>query len=389
MTHAMTVTGLAASSVGRGIDPVLIEQLFASRSLETPMLLLSRSAVRRNYDALKTALPRADIHYAVKSNNQSAVLKEVFDRGGSFDVCSALEIEEALRIGARPSDLIHSHPVKSIPEFDRAVAQGVDLFVVDNPDEVEKLRRYPERKLRILIRYRVNTNTTAVVNLQYKFGCAVREVLPLAEKIRETGHEFYGLCFHIGSQCVYVENYLKAIEAAHRLIKRLDACGFNTAVLDIGGGFPVEYVLPVPSIDELCKPINDALHKRIRPGIKVVCEPGRFISASPVTLACSIIGKSIRDGKVWYYLDDGLYSTFSGIVFDHCQYPVVNRGEGKQRLSVLAGPTCDSFDLLYDGLMIPEQQVGDILVFPLTGAYCAVSATDFNSLTRATYKIID
>jgi ornithine decarboxylase len=92
---------------------------------------------------------------------------------------------------------------------------------------------------------------------------------------------------------------------------------------------------------------------------------------------------------MWYYLDDGLYSTFSGIVFDHCQYPVVTAKPGDSRPSVLSGPTCDSFDVLYDGLMIPDHNVGDIIVFPMTGAYCAVSGSDFNSLRRAGYVIID
>ena len=100
-------------------------------------------------------------------------------------------------------------------------------------------------------------------------------------------------------------------------------------------------------------------------------------------------GKAERDGKVWYYLDDGLYSTFSGIVYDHCQYPVITDREGEGRLSVLAGPTCDSFDVMYDGLMIPEHSIGDIFVFPLTGAYCAVSGSDFNSLKRPNYMVID
>lgn len=108
-----------------------------------------------------------------------------------------------------------------------------------------------------------------------------------------------------------------------------------------------------------------------------------------MTLVCSVIGKAVRDGKVWYYLDDGLYSTFSGIVYDHCQYPVVTNRPGEGRISVLAGPTCDSFDVMYDGLMIPEHNIGDTIVFPLTGAYCAVSGSDFNSLKRPDYLVID
>jgi ornithine decarboxylase len=389
MTHSLSFSQVVESALLRGVDTGLIGELFSRKRLETPFMFLSRSEIRRNYNALRTALPRPDIHYAVKSNNHQVILDEVRSSGGNFDICSAAEIDAALRTGVSPQSLIHTHPIKSVQEFDSAVSKGVELFVVDNPEEIRKFTRYTGRKLKVLIRYRIHTNTKAVVNLQYKFGCSVDSVLPLAKMIEDAGHEYYGLCFHIGSQCVYAENYVKAIKAAHGLITALNAVGLKTRVLDIGGGFPVQYVEPIPTIEDFCRPINAALDKLIPQDIRILCEPGRFISASPVTLVCSILGKAERDGKVWYYLDDGLYSTFSGIVFDHCQYPVVTDKPGDGRLSVLAGPTCDSFDVMYDGLMIPEHTIGDVIVFPLTGAYCAVSGSDFNSLRRPEYVILD
>jgi ornithine decarboxylase len=389
MTHSVNFLEMERHVASRGAEATFLRELFERKDLKTPLLLLSRSEVGRNYEALHRALPRAEIHYAVKPNSHPVILEEVYKRGGNFDVCSAGEIDTVTKTGVNPATLVHSHPVKSVEEFDYAVGKGVEIFVVDNPEEVKKLSRYPDRRLKILIRFRIHTNTTAVVNLQYKYGCTVEEVIPLARMIKQAGHEFYGLCFHIGSQCIYSENYVKAIKTAHRLITELDLLGFNTRLLDIGGGFPVEYVQPIPSIEEFCRPIAAALDRYIRPDIKVVSEPGRFIAATPVTLLCSVIGKSYRDGKLWYYLDDGLYSTFSGIVYDHCQYPVVTSRVGEEKLSVLAGPTCDSFDVMYDGLMIPEHEVGDRIVFMSTGAYCLVSGSHFNALRRPEYMVID
>ena len=389
MTHSHSFSQAVQTPMLRGVNTDFIRELFEHKRLDTPLMLLSRSEIQRNYQTLSTALPRAAIHYAVKSNNHQVILDELRRQGGNFDVCSASETDAALRTGVSPQALVHTHPIKPVHEFDYAVSKGVEVFVVDNAEEIRKLIRYSGRKLKVLIRYRINANIKAVVNLQYKFGCTVDEVLPLARLIERTGHEFYGLCFHIGSQCVCAENYVKAISTAHDLIRTLDLTGFDTRMLDIGGGFPVQYVEPIPPIEEFCKPINSALNSHIRPGIKLICEPGRFISASPITLICSVIGKSWRDGKTWYYLNDGLYSTFSGIVYDHCQYPVVTDRQGDERLSVLAGPTCDSFDVMYDGLMIPDHEIGDMMVFPLTGAYCAVSASDFNSLKRPDYVIVD
>jgi len=388
MTRTMNFSSTDNFDLSRNINRDFVGDLF-TRSFKTPTLFLSRGEISRNYRSLKSALPRADIHYAVKSNNHQIMLDTVHREGGNFDVCSSGEIDQAIIAGANPRTLMYSLPIKSNFEFDYAVGKEVEIFVVDNPDEIQKLYRYRDKKLKIMIRYRIITNTTAVVNLQYKFGCCVEEVLTLARMIRETGHEFHGLCFHIGSQCIYTENYIKAITTASELIQALNIEGFKTSILNIGGGFPVDYVEPIPAIDEFCPPIGEALDLHIRPDIKIICEPGRFISASPVTLVCSIIGKSFRDGKIWYYLDDGLYSTFSGIVFDHCQYPVITNKEGEEKLSVLAGPTCDSFDVMYDGLMIPEHNIGDMLIFPMTGAYCTVSGSNFNSLKRPEYNIID
>lgn len=388
MTHTFNFAAVEEKALKRGENFEAIKEVFHSKDQKSPLLVLSKKEIRKNYDALQSALPRVKIHYAVKPNNHDVYISEIYNRGGNFDICSAGEIEKVLKTGINPTTLIHSHPIKSIPEFDFAVSHSVETYVVDNFDEVEKFKRY-SKKLKVMIRFRINTNSNAVVNLQYKFGIQTKYVLELARKIKEAGHEYYGLCFHIGSQCIYVENYVKAIKAAYKLINQLDLAGFDTKVLDIGGGFPVEYVEPLPAIEDFCKPINKALNDHIRPGIKVVAEPGRFIAASPVTLISSIVGKSLRDGKIWYYLDDGLYSTFSGIVFDHCQYPVVSVKEGNEKLSVLAGPTCDSFDVMYDGLMIPEHNIGDKLMFTATGAYCSASGSNFNALKMAEYKIID
>ena len=387
--HSPNVTTLPQDITSSQHKIVLQGKQVDLNQFKTPFLALSANQAGQNYDRLKATLPRVQIHYAVKPNNHPAILREIYNRGGSFEVCSLGEMEKVLAVGADPHDLIHTHPIKSIDEFDGAIAAGIDTFVIDNFEEAKKLHRYKDQKLKILIRYRISTNTSAVVNLQYKFGCRTQDVLPLAEKIRDAAHQYYGLCFHIGSQCTQSANYVKAIRTAHRLINKLDANGFDTRVLDIGGGFPVTYLEPVPSIEEFCKPIVEALDRQIRPDIKVISEPGRYIVATAATLVCSIIGKSLRDGKIWYYLDDGLYSTFSGQLYDQCKYPVLTERQGQPRLSVLSGPTCDSFDVMYDGLLIPEHEVDDKLMFSKTGAYCEVSGSNFNSLTRPDYVVVD
>ncbi|UCD95234.1 MAG: type III PLP-dependent enzyme [Candidatus Zixiibacteriota bacterium] len=361
--------------------------MIADKGARTPFLVLHRSMVRENLAKLSRALPGVAIHYAVKSNNHRAILEEVTAAGYSFDIASYNELVQSAEAGGDVEGFIHSHPIKSPDEIENAVNSGVSLFVVDNPDEIGKFAAYAD-KVRLLIRFKVR-NSSAVVNLSYKFGCEPANVLLLADRIRILGIKYHGLTFHVGSQCTDSEVYTDAIETASRLIDKLKGKDFDTRLLDIGGGFPVAYTDKIPSIYEFCRPIRRALKEKINPDIAIACEPGRFISASAVTLVASVIGASIRSRRPWYFLDDGLYGSFSGRLYDHCLYQVYTNRNTTWKRSVLAGPTCDSFDVIYNNVLLPPLKIGDILLFPSMGAYCSVSASTFNSLRKAEYIVID
>ncbi len=364
-----------------------VSRFFDKALIKTPFLILSRSGIRKNLSDLAQALPDVAIHYAVKSNNHPAILEEVSNGGFGFDIASYRELQSAVKAGGRAKDVIHSHPVKSIQEIENAVADGASLFVVDNPDEIKKFQPYAG-KVRLLIRFKVD-ESDAVVNLSYKFGCESGEVLQLAEKMNCLGIDYFGLTFHVGSQCLSNQVYINAINMASGLVKQLREKDFVTRMLDIGGGFPVSYTDSVQSISEFCRPITKYLKENIDSDIHLVCEPGRFVSATAVTLVASVIGKSIRSGRPWYFLDDGLYGSFSGRLYDHCQYQVLTNRNTTWKRSVLAGPTCDSFDVIYKDVILPPLEVGDILLFPAMGAYCSVSASSFNCLKGAEYIVID
>jgi ornithine decarboxylase len=363
------------------------KEFLDGEQIRTPLLILYRSKVRDNLESLERALPGVAIHYAIKSNNHPAVLEEIAKAGHKFDVSSFQELKLAINAGAQAVEQIHSHPIKSPYEIADAVSAGVKIFVVDNPSEIDKFKSYVG-KVKLLIRFKVE-NDQAVVNLSYKFGCLPEEVIGLAEKIREYGLEYYGLAFHVGSQCMTNDVYLTAIDISSDLIAKLKERSLDTALLDIGGGFPVPYTERVPAIDNFCKPIRQRLAEKINPAIRLACEPGRFISATAVTLVTSVIGKSVRSGKRWYFLDDGLYGSFSGRLYDHCKYQILTNRNTTWKRSVLAGPTCDSFDVVYRDIILPPLDVGDLLMFPAMGAYCAVSSSSFNCLRKAEYLVID
>lgn len=387
---AISVCDIAASRSRVQFEAALAE--YRSQCIEGPALFLSRRRVRQNLRQLSAALPGVAIHYAVKSNDHAAVLRAVIEEGHRFDISSVLEIERVTKAGANPADLLHTHPIKSLSEISGAIERGVTTFVIDNSDEIMKFIPY-RNQASLLVRFRAGSAEESAdmvqCNLSYKFGCGADEIISLVQEIISSGIGYAGLAFHVGSQCHSVAPYLTGVNIASDRITELAAAGIETGLLDIGGGFPVEYTEQVPPIDEFCRPLRRALDSLLPKSIRVICEPGRFISATAATLLVNVIGKSCRSGKRWYYVDDGVYGTFSGRIYDHCSYQTLTNRNSTWLPSVLAGPTCDSIDIIYKSILLPPLDIGDTLVFPALGAYSSVSASQFNSLTQAKTIIID
>lgn len=354
----------------------------------SPLLVLDCEQVRRQYHSLKAALPGVDLHYALKPLPHAAVVSCLRDEGAFFDLATTGEVELVKAQGIAPERCIHTHPIKRDSDIRDALRFGVTTFVADNPDEIKKFVRYRKRaELLIRVSFR---SPSAVVDLSKKFGCEPGAVLGLIEMARRLGIRVRGLSFHVGSQATNPSKYVEAIRACTNLIGEALLAGLPALdVLDIGGGFPVAYSDDVMPIDEFCAPIRDALAK-LPSHVRVIAEPGRFISAPAAIAVSSVMGKAKRDGRWWYYLDDGVYGSYSGQMYDHAKYPVsALRQDGELQPSVLAGPTCDSIDVIDDNIMLPELEVGDLIVGRMMGAYTWASATDFNFFKRAKVVVMN
>jgi ornithine decarboxylase len=348
----------------------------------SPLLVVDCDQVRRQYHALKAALPGVDLHYALKPLPHAAVVACLRDEGAFFDLATTGEVELVKAQGIPADRCIHTHPIKRDSDIRDALRYGVTTFVADNPDEIKKFARYRKRaELLLRVSFR---SPNAVVDLSRKFGCEPGAVLGLIEMARRLGIRVRGLSFHVGSQATEPTKYIEAIRACTSLIGEAILAGLPSLdVLDIGGGFPVSYHEAVKPIDEFCAPIRAELAK-LPAHVRVIAEPGRFIAAPAAIAISSVMGKAKRDGRWWYYLDDGLYGSYSGQLFDHAKYPVpVLRDSDELHESVLAGPTCDSIDVIDDSIMLPELEVGDLVVGRMMGAYTWASATDFNFFKRA------
>lgn len=386
--------GRAVSCAWTSEESRRIEGLVAN--FGSPLLAFDPDVLVRQYHELSAALAGVKLYYAVKANPHEAIVRTIDSLEGGFDVASSGETDLLLGLKVFGRRTIHTHPIKKDDEIRTALRFGVTTFVVDNLYELEKLVSYRSR-VGVLLRLSFRS-PSAIVDLSKKFGCTLDEAAGIIEKARELGIHVKGVSFHVGSQCDDAEKHVEAITASHQFMQAMNEKFANQGMeaplnlLDIGGGFPADYRQIGLDIHAFCAPIRKALAE-LPSDWDVIAEPGRFLIAPAVTSVTTVIGKSIRDEARWYYLDDGVYGSYSGQIYDHACYPlqVVRKqsGAADEELftSVLAGPTCDSIDIVAENVQLPELEPGDFILGHEMGAYTAATKTRFNSLPDA--KFVD
>lgn len=345
-------------------------------TVATPFLVLSPARIQQSIRTLRTCLPGVELFYAMKSNPDPELLALLSGLVDGIDVASYPEVTLAAAAGVTPDRLFHSNPIKKDTDIAACVRHGVGWFTFDNDDEIRKLKAHaPEASvlLRVAIR-----NDTCVVDLGAKFGAHEDQALSLILRARAAGVNVRGIAFHVGSQSSDPGIYLSALAVARRLFDAAAKAGVRLDTLDIGGGFPVVYRTAVPSLEDFCRVVSRGLSELFPAGVRIIAEPGRCISGDSMTLVVRVIGRSVRNGVPWYFIDDGLYGAFSGKLFDHCDYELMPIRRGPVRECVVAGPTCDSIDIVSRDQLLPDLEIGDLLIVPGMGAYTKASATAFN-----------
>ena len=353
----------------------------------SPLLILDQAAVRHQYRSLVAALPGVTLHYALKPLPHMGVIEVLKSEGACFDLATNGEVDLMREAQINPNECIHTHPIKRDSDIRYALDYGCNTFVFDNPVELQKFVDYKDQA-RLLLRVSF-PNPETKVDLSKKFGCTPEMVLPLLRQAKELGIQVIGLSFHVGSQVPNAKRHVEAIEACNDLLRQTAAQGLGLQVLDIGGGFPVDYAGGELDIHAFCAPIRAAL-ANTPAEIRLIAEPGRFISAPAMTSIASVMGKAERFGRTWYYLDDGLYGSYSGQLFDHVFYPKSTPyAKGERHPAVLAGPTCDSIDVIAEEIMLPELELGELVIGRMMGAYTWASATEFNFFRRTNILVVD
>lgn len=350
----------------------------------TPLLVLSLEQIEKNYRLLRTHLPRVKVFYAIKANPHRRILELMRDLGSNFDVASDGEIMELSSLGVDGSRMIYANPMKTVNGLRACRNAGVGKMTFDSAGEIDKMARECPGAT-VLLRIRID-NSSAHVDLNKKFGAAREQALELLLKARDAGLDAAGIAFHVGSQTTSADPYLYALDIAREIFEEAATAGMQLRIMDIGGGFPIPEPKVRFNLQEMLNQINARLDEDF-PGVEIWAEPGRFICGTAVNLITSVIGVTERGGQPWYFLDEGLYGTFSGVLFDQWDFKLISFKEGEQVAATFAGPSCDSLDIMFRGKMTVRQEEGDLILVPICGAYTSASATTFNGFSKANFVV--
>jgi ornithine decarboxylase len=364
------------------------------------LLVLDTDRVTTQLLALRHELPDVAIHFATGALPHPAAISAIDAFGASFAVASRCEIDLLERAGVSIARCVHNHPMTPIADITGAYLRGIRTFVVDSTSEVAKFRALPEVAVLVRLAFPAKGDRSP------SFGVRPEDAAALVAHCLKVGLRVAGFTFDVGSQTVSAAPWRRAIRGSLALIRELEERhAMRFEMLDLGGGLPVEYDEPVPTLAELAGSIREEIAAAPQ-HLKIAIEPGRFVAAPAATLVTRVVGTADRPDGRWHYLDEGVHGAFSGmgaegahaLVFAAseltAQPPVDATTERSTRRRVaggrvpvtLAGPTCDSADVVARRMPLPPLTDGDLLVSPMMGAYTA--ATACNGLTRTPFVVI-
>ncbi len=362
-----------------------IRDFLRDRRPEGPCLVVDLDIVRDNYRTFASAMPDSRVYYAVKANPAPEILAALADLGSSFDCASLAEIDMALGAGATPERISYGNTIKKERDIAAAYARGVRLFAVDSREEVEKVgRAAPTARVfcRILI-----ANDGAEWPLSRKFGCAPAMAVDVLEHAHRLSLDAYGVSFHVGSQQPNPDAWDVALAASAEIFRTLAERGIRLRMVNLGGGFPARYLKEIPVVKTYGLAISSALNKHFGNRIpETIIEPGRGMVGDAGIIKAEVVlisRKEENDPTRWVYLDIGKFGGLAETMDEAIRYPIKTpRDRDAKSPCVIAGPTCDSVDVLYEKApyALPVSlSIGDEVLIEGTGAYTTTySSVAFN-----------
>ncbi|MDN2567268.1 ornithine/lysine decarboxylase [Aquibium sp. A9E412] len=358
-----------------------IMDFLATRRPDGPCLVVDLDVVRDNFRAFEKALPDSRIFYAVKANPAPEILRLLASLGSSFDTASVAEIEMALEAGATPGRISYGNTIKKERDIARAYDLGIRLFAVDCPEEVDKIARVAPGS-RVFCRV-LTDGEGAEWPLSRKFGCVPAMAVDVLRHAAAQGLDAYGVSFHVGSQQTDLSAWDKALGDAKTVFATLADEGIVLKMVNMGGGFPTRYLKDVPAAQAYGQAIFEALSRHFGNRLpETIIEPGRGMVGNAGVIKSEVVlisKKADNDNVRWVYLDIGKFGGLAETMDEAIRYPIVTPRDGDEAAPcVLAGPTCDSADVLYEKTPYPlplSLTIGDEVLIEGTGAYTTTYAS--------------
>ena len=354
-----------------------------SKDLETPNIVINLNTVKSNYIKLRDSFPFASIYYAIKANPGEPVLKLLADLGSNFDIASRYELDLILGLGVSPDRLSYGNTIKKPRDIEYFYQKGVRLFATDSKDDLKSIAEYAPGS-KIYMRILVENSTTADWPLSRKFGCHPDMAYDLLVLARDLGLTPYGISFHVGSQQRDIGQWNDAIAKTKYLFNSLEEEeGIKLSMINMGGGFPASYIDPTNDLSEYASEITRYIQEDFGDDIpEIILEPGRSLVGDSGILTSEVILTSRKNNTAlarWVYIDAGKFNGLIETLGESIKYPIITNKDGDKEGSVIiAGPTCDSADIMYEDkkYKLPlSLKTGDKLYWLTTGAYTATYAS--------------
>ena len=350
-------------------------------NIETPSLLIDSTRVKEKVSLIGRHIKNSKVFYAVKANPDIKILKFLNDLKMGFEISSEGELGILSSLHVEPERIISSNPIKSLKFLKLAASYGINYFSYDSADEVDKLSEYVPH-CNVYIRLSV-PNEGSEWPLSKKFGVEIDAAAALLSYAREKALNPLGITFHVGSQCTNIYNWHIALDKAKVLWNEAEMNGIKLTLLNIGGGYPINYTKNVVSIEAIEKNVNSLIYDNFPKDTEIHIEPGRAVVGDAGILVTTVIGKARRSDEDWLYIDvgvfNGLMESVGGIKYSYI-VESYKHTKSKKRWTI-AGPSCDSFDVIDKNVALPEPDISNLILILSSGAYTVSYASEFNGFS--------
>lgn len=349
-----------------------------SKKYSTPSLLLDLQLLRKNYHAIKNSVKGVEVFYAMKANDHDEVLKVLRDEGSSFEISSLNELRHLYNLAVPPEKIMCLNSIKNQEFLEEMYKTGVKIMAFDSTYEVDKIAKYAPGS-QVILRINV-TNEGSDWPLTRKFGVDANEGLDLMLYAKKKKLKPIGITFHVGSQCLNKNNWANALYVCDDIWSQAYKHGIELSFISLGGGMPVQHIKPIPSIIEIGKVIEEALAKNFKVShgtLRVSIEPGRGMVGDTAIMATTVVGRATRGNEEWIYTDVGVFNGLMETI-EEFQYEVRSESKKPLKTFTIAGPSCDSVDITFKNIKLPDVTIGDRLYIMNAGSYTTVYAAPFN-----------